>query len=147
MSSLMRWEPFREALSLRDWMDRFMDEAWSRPVAALGGITSPAIDMYQTDDDVVVKATLPGVRPEDLNIAVTGDLLTIRGESKEESNSNGVNYHVRERRYGSFSRTLPLPTAVLADKAQADFENGILTLTLPKAEEVKPKTITVKARS
>jgi HSP20 family protein len=142
----MRWEPIREALSLRDWMDRFMDETWSRPVAAFGGIVSPATDMYQTDDDVVVKATMPGVRPEDLNIAVTGDLLTIRGEAKEESNSNGVNYHVRERRYGSFSRTLPLPTAVLADKAQADFENGILTLTLPKADEVKPKTITVKAR-
>lgn len=147
MSSLIRWEPFREALSLRDWMDRFMDEAWSRPLAGFGGIAAPAVDLYQTDDEVVVKATLPGVRPEDLSIAVTGDVLTIRGEVKEESSSNGVNYHVRERRYGSFSRALPLPTAVLADKAQAVFENGILTLTLPKAEEVKPKTITVKAKS
>lgn len=146
MTSLMRWEPFREALSLRDWMERFMDEGWSRPLAALGGVSSPAIDMYQTDDEVVVKATLPGVRPEDLNIAVTGDVLTIRGEVKEESSSNGVNYHVRERRYGSFSRALPLPTAVQADKAQAEFENGVLTLRLPKADEVKPKTIAVKAR-
>lgn len=146
MTSLMRWEPFREALSLRDWMDRFMDEGWIRPLAAFGGVSSPAIDMYQTDDEVVVKATLPGVRPEDLNIAVTGDVLTIRGEVKEESSSNGANYHVRERRYGSFSRALPLPTAVQADKAQAEFENGVLTLRLPKAEEVKPKTIAVKAR-
>lgn len=146
MSSLIRWEPFREALSLRDWMDRALEESWNRPVAGINGLTAPAIDMFQTDDEIVVKATLPGVKSEDLNISVTGDVLTIRGEVKDESSSNGVNYHVRERRYGSFSRSLALPTAVLADKARADFENGILTLTLPKADEVKPKTITVKPK-
>jgi HSP20 family protein len=145
----MRWEPYRETINLREWMDRMMDESWGRQLGAVASIASPAIDMYHTDDDVVVKATLPGVRPEDLNISVTSDVLTIRGEVKEETSSNGgngANYHVRERRYGSFSRSLPLPTAVIAENARAEFENGILTLTLPKAEEVRPKTITVKAK-
>jgi len=146
MSSLIRWEPFREALSLRDWMDQALEESWSRPVAGIKGICTPAVDLYQTDDEVVVKATLPGVKSEDLNISVTGDVLTIRGEVKEESSSNGATYHLRERDFGSFSRSLALPTAVVADKARAEFENGILSLTLPKADEVKPKTITVKPK-
>jgi len=146
MSSLIRWEPFRETLSLRDWMDRALEESWSRPVVGINGISTPAVDLYQTDDEVVVKATLPGVKSEDLNISVTGDVLTIRGEVKAESSSNEVNYHVRERSFGGFSRSLALPTAVLADKARAEFENGILSLTLPKADEVKPKTITVKSK-
>lgn len=146
MSSLIRWEPFRETLSLRDWMDRALEESWSRPVAGINGVSTPAVDLYQTDDEVVIKATLPGVKSEDLNISVTGDVLTIRGEVKGESSSNGANYHVRERRIGSFSRSLALPTAVVADKARAEFENGILSLTLPKADEVKPKTITVKPK-
>ncbi|MEX2029432.1 MAG: Hsp20/alpha crystallin family protein [Anaerolineales bacterium] len=146
MSSLIRWEPFREAMSLRDWMDRALEESWPRPVAGINGISSPAVDLYQTDDEVMVVATLPGVKSEDLNISVTGDVLTIRGAVKGESSSKGANYHLRERSFGSFSRSLALPTAVLADKARAEFENGILTLTLPKADEVKPKTITVKAK-
>jgi HSP20 family protein len=146
MSSLIRWEPFRETVSLRDWMDRALQASWAGPFAGVNEVSIPAVDLYQTDDDVVVKATLPGVKSEDLSISVTGDVLTIRGEVKEESSSNGANYHVRERSFGSFSRSLALPTAVVADKARAEFENGILSLTLPKAEEVKPKTITVKAK-
>jgi HSP20 family protein len=145
VTNLIRWEPMRE-MGLRDWIDRFFDETWVRPGVGLGVVAAPSVDMYQTDDDVVVKATLPGVRSDDLHISVTGDLLTVRGEIKEEKATNGASYHLRERRYGSFSRTLPLPTAVKADQARAEFENGVLTLTLPKAEEVKPKTITVKAK-
>ena len=146
MTSLIRWEPFRESLSLRDWMERALEESWGRPMPGLNGFAVPAMDLYQDDNEVVVKATLPGVKPEDLHISVTGDILTIRGEAKEDTSPNGFSYHVRERRFGSFSRSLALPTAVLPEKAQAEFENGILTLTLPKAEEVKPKTITVKAK-
>lgn len=146
MSSLSRWEPFRDLLSMRDMMDRLMEEGLARPQSGYLLLGAPAVDMYQTDDEIVVKATVPGVKPEELNITVTGDALTIRGEIKEDSERSGATYHVRERRYGSFARTLALPLAVVADKAKADFENGILTLTLPKAEELKPKTITVTAR-
>jgi HSP20 family protein len=102
--------------------------------------------MYQTDDEIVVKGSLPGIKADDISITITGDALTIRGEVKEQQSKDEASYHLRERRFGSFSRTIPLPTVVVADKAKADFENGILTLTLPKAEELKPKTITVKAK-
>jgi HSP20 family protein len=94
----------------------------------------------------VVKMWLPGVKPEDIQVSVTNGVLTIRGEVKEEKEEKEKTYHLRERRYGSFSRSVSLPNDVSADKADADFENGVLTLTLPKAEEAKAKTITVKAK-
>lgn len=106
----------------------------------------PVIDMYQTDDDVVVKATLPGIKASDVQISVTVDMLTLKGELKEKEEVKEKAYHIREHRYGSFERTFSLPTDVVADKAKAEFEDGILTITLPKAEEAKPKTITVKAK-
>lgn len=89
---------------------------------------------------------MPGVKPEDIDITITGDTLTIKGEVKAEEKVEKANYIRRERRYGAFSRSLTLPTSVVAEKAKAEFENGVLTLTLPKAEEVKPKTIKVKAK-
>ncbi len=149
MAELVRWDPFREVVSLREAMDRLLDEAFTRPLSlSLGENLAwmPQIDMYQTEDKVVVKATVPGVKPEDLHITVTGDVLTIRGEVKQEEEIKDASYHIRERRYGTFSRSLPLPVPVVIDKAKAEFENGILTLTLPKAEEVRPKTIEVKAK-
>lgn len=149
MTRLMRWEPFRESLSLRDLMDR-VDRIFNEPLLGLRGWTEdgtlPLVDMYQTDDEVVVKATLPGVKPEDINVSVTGDVLTLRGSMAEEKERENATYYVRERRVGEFSRTLPLPATVVADKAKAEFEHGVLTLTLPKADEVRPKTITVKAK-
>lgn len=149
MSSLMRWEPFRELISLREAMDRLFEESFVRPWGTWlrpGEAGTMAVDMYETDDAVVVKASLPGVKPEDLDISVTGDSLTIRGETKREEEVKEENYIRRERFYGSFCRTLPLPVPVVADDAEAEFENGVLTLTLPKAEEVKPKSIKVKAK-
>ncbi len=148
MSNLTRWEPVREMVTLRDAMDRLFDEAFTRPWYGDGGNTlgMPAVDMYQTDDDVIVKATVPGMKPEDIQISVTGDTLTIKGETKEETDNKEKAYHIRERRWGSFERTITLPTNVRSDKAQADFENGVLSITLPKAEDVKPKTITVKPK-
>lgn len=145
MSRLVRWEPYREALSIRDLMERFMNEPMTgmRPWSESG---IPSVDMYQTDEEIIVKATLPGVQPDDIHISVTGDMLTVRGTTSEEQEAQDSSYYVRERRQGEFSRALTLPAPVVADKARAEFENGILTLTLPKAEEVKPKTITVKAK-
>ena len=147
MSNLTRWEPVREMMTLREAMDRLFDDAFTRPINLRdGGWSAPAIDMYQTDDEVVVKAALPGFNAEDVQINVTGEVLTIRGELKHEEEQKEKAWHIREQRWGSFERSVALPSDVVADKANADFANGILTITLPKAEEVKPKTITVKAK-
>jgi HSP20 family protein len=134
-------------MTLREAMDRLFDDAFTRPVNLRdGGWSAPAVDMYQTDDEVVVRAALPGFKADEVQINVTGDVLTLRGEVKHEEEKKERAWHIREHRWGSFERSIGLPTDVKADKAVADFENGILTITLPKAEEVKPKTITVKAK-
>jgi HSP20 family protein len=149
MTNLVRWEPFRDLVSLREAMDRLFEESFVRPRTgwlAPAGVEALAIDLYQTDDAVVVKTAIPGVRPEDIDISVTGDTLTIKGEIRAEEEVKEENYVRRELRYGSFSRSLTVPAPVVADKADAEFANGILTLTLPKAEEVKPKAIKVKAK-
>ena len=146
MSNLTRWEPMREMMSLREAMDRLFDDAFTRPISVSGVSGMPAVDMYQTNDDVVVKATLPGLKAEDVDITVTGETLTLRGEYKHEEEQKETNYHIREHRYGSFQRSILLPTDVQSNKAKANFENGILTITMPIAEEVKPKSITIQAK-
>jgi len=146
MSNLIRWEPAREMMSLREAMDRLFDDAFTHPLSVRDAWSVPAIDMYQTDDEIVVKAALPGIKADEVNINVTGEVLTLKGEVKHEEEKQEKAWHIREQRYGSFERSVVLPTEVVADKAKADFENGILTITLPKAEEVKPRTITVKAK-
>jgi HSP20 family protein len=147
MSNLIRWEPAREMMSLRDAMDRLFDDAFTRPLSLRdGGWSSPAIDMFQTDDEIIVKAALPGIKADEVQINVTGEVLTLKGEMKQNQEMKEKSWHIREQRFGSFERSIALPTDVVADKAKADFENGILTITLPKAEEVKPKMITVKAK-
>ncbi|RJP49061.1 MAG: Hsp20/alpha crystallin family protein [Anaerolineaceae bacterium] len=147
MSSIIRWEPAREMMSLREAMDRLFDDAFTRPLGIAGNNWSvPAVDMYQTDDEVVVKAALPGIKSDEVQINVTGEMLTIKGETSQKEEVKEKAYHLREQRWGSFERSVALPVAVVADKAKAEFENGILTITLPKAEEVKPKTITIKSK-
>jgi len=146
MSNLIRWEPVREMMTLREAMDQLFNDAFTRPVSMSGGSVVPAIDLYQNDDSVVVKAALPGLKAEDVQISVTADVLTLRGEFKQENEQKDATYHIREQRYGSFERSIMLPSDVQTDKSKADFENGILTITLPKAESVKPKTISIKAK-
>jgi len=148
--AMLRWEPFREMVSLRDAIDRLFEDSFVRPWRFwpdhLGRGEFP-IDMYQTANEVVVKAALPGVKPEEVDISITGDTLTIRGERKEEQEARQEDYFYKECHYGSFSRSITIPVQVRSDKAEAVFENGILTLTLPKAEEVKPKQIKVKTKA
>ena len=146
MAKITKWQPYNELVSMRRDMDRLFDNFFSTPMAVNETLSQPSIDLMQTDDDVVVKASLPGIDADDLEIIVTGDTLSLRGETKEEDEINEAKYHLRERRYQSFSRSLRLPTTVVADKAQAEMKNGVLTLKLPKAEEVKPKAISVKAK-
>ncbi|MFN2145797.1 MAG: Hsp20/alpha crystallin family protein [Anaerolineales bacterium] len=146
MSNITKWEPFRDLTTMRKDMDRLFDEFFTMPSVSQQGWSAPMVDMYQTENEIVVKATLPGLEPEDIDIQITGDLLTMRGETKQEDIDENAKYHLREHRYQSFSRSLTLPAAVLADKTKAEMKNGVLTLTLPKAEEAKPKVITVKAK-
>jgi HSP20 family protein len=102
--------------------------------------------MYQTADEVVIKASLPGVKPEDVDITVSGDTVTIKGETKTEEEIKREDYLYQERRYGVFSRSVRLPGSMQMDKAEAVFENGVLKLTIPKAEEAKPKSIKVQIK-
>jgi HSP20 family protein len=145
MSSLMRWSPFRNAMTMSEALDRLFDEAFVMPRD--GGLNMPSIDMVENEDNVVVKAELPGFSPENVDVRVEGNLLSLRGEYKQESEKQEGQYHVRERRMNSFNRTIPLPVEVNADKATAEFDNGVLTLTLPKNEEAKPKRISITAKS
>lgn len=151
MANLVRWDPARDMVSLREAMDRLFEESFLRP-GLLGADDSASrlmpLDMYETQDDVVVKAAIPGVKPEDIDVTVTGDLLTVKGEFKSETEDKDEkrNYHRQERRYGSFCRQIALPTSVNADACQAEFDNGVLTLKLPKAEQAKVKKVQVKSK-
>ena len=147
--AIERWQPFSELMSLRQAMDRLFEDSFVRPsrvLTALGEAAAPALDVYQTPNEVVVKAALPGMKPEDINIDITGDTLTIKGETKAEQEIKKEDYLYQERRFGAFSRTVVLPGGLQPDKAEATMEDGVLTLTIPKAEEVKPKAIKVKAK-
>ncbi len=146
MANLSRWEPAREMLSLREAMDRLFEESFLRPGTFGGGDTPMAalpVDLYETDDALVVKATVPGVKPEEIEVTITGDLLTIKGEFKSEEKTEKRNYLRQERRFGSFCRQVGLPAGVDSSKAKATFENGVLTLDLPKVEPVKAKTVKI----
>ena len=146
MSNLIRWEPAREMMTLREAMDHLFDDAFTRPLTLRDGWSAPAIDMYQTDDEVVVKASLPGVKADEVQINITGEVLTFKGETRQVEEKKDKAWHMREQRWGAFERAIALPTEVVADTAKAEFENGILTIFLPKAEEVKPKIINIKAK-
>lgn len=147
MNSLTRWDPFREPQSLRSFIDRYFEEPffaapqlWSQRSTNY----SLPLDVIEEDGQYIVKASVPGVNPEDVEITLTDNVLTIKGEMKQEDERNESNYHVRERRSGSFMRQVALPTTVNADKVEATNENGVLTLHLPKSEAAKPKKISVK---
>jgi HSP20 family protein len=144
----MRWDPFDEMRGLRLRMDRLFDDLGRAPRLLqwhTGELGFP-VDLYESEDALVVKAPLPGVKAEEVDISVTGDVLTIKGETKTQEEVKRENYHCREIRYGAFARSIPLPTKVNFEKTEAVVDGGVLTVTLPKAEEVKPKTIKVKAR-
>ncbi|MEP7137059.1 MAG: Hsp20/alpha crystallin family protein [Chloroflexota bacterium] len=146
MSNLIRWEPAREMMTLREAMDHLFDDAFTRPLTLRDGWSAPAIDIYQTDDEIIVKASLPGVKADEVQINITGEVLTIKGETRQVEEKKEKAWHMREQRWGAFERAIALPTEVVSDKAKAEFENGILTITLPKAEEVKPEIINIKAK-
>jgi len=146
-NELMEWRPFREVSRLRREMDRLWEDYFGsgrRGLQPLKGEFAPAVDVKETPDQIVVKAEVPGIDAKDINISVTGDVLTIKGEKKSEREEKDENYHMVERSYGSFSRSLALPAAADLDKIEAKYDKGVLTVTCPKKEEVKPKAIEIK---
>lgn len=148
MSLIRRTSPFGELLSLRQAMDRLFEDSFVRPRSwALTGIgrDSLPLDVYETADALVVKAALPGVTPDEIEVTVTGDVLTIAATFKEERESQSSGYIYQELRRGAVSRTLTLPADVDADAASATFEHGMLTLRIPKIERAKPRQIRVAA--
>jgi HSP20 family protein len=146
-NELMEWRPFREVSRLRREMDRLWDDYFGpgrRGLQPMAAEFAPAVDVKETDDQIVVKAEIPGMDAKDINISVTGEVLTIKGEKKSEREEKEENYHLVERSYGSFSRSLVLSAAVDQDKIEASYDKGVLTVTCPKKEAVKPKAIEIK---
>lgn len=148
MRTLTRWHPFSHVADRRALFDRLFDDSFFRPYRvgtwALED-SQVALDMYQTDDNVVVKASLPGLKAEDVDISIEGSVLTIKAEIQESTEEEKEDYVLRERRSGSFHRSVRLPRSLNTDETEATFEDGVLTVTIPKAEEAKPKAIKVKA--
>lgn len=140
------WQPMRDMITLRQAMDRLFEESLVRP--GWGEPRERAVrlplDAYSTENEIVILASLPGVRPEDVEITIEGDTLSIKGEIPEPPAN--VDYILRERGFGPFSRTLTFNIPVQSDKAEATFKDGLLTLTVPKAEEIRPRTIKVKTK-
>ncbi|GAB4540175.1 MAG: Hsp20/alpha crystallin family protein [Anaerolineae bacterium] len=154
MASIVRWTPFEDMVTLREAMERLFDESFVRPYRSGGnGNSSLAmarlpIDLYETDEQVVLKARLPGVNPEDVDITMDDGDLIIKAELRSDAaldEARKWNWHRHELYHGSIGRRISLPTQVQADKIEATFRNGELSLVLPKAEEVKPRSIKVKA--
>ena len=144
---LVKWEPFREVSRLRREMDRMWEDFFGpkRAFWHWGEEWTPAVDVAESPDKVTVKAEVPGMDPKNIDISLVGDVLTIKGEKKSEREETKENYHVLERSYGSFSRALRLPAAVVAEKIEAQYDKGVLTVTCPKKEPVKPKAIKIKS--
>lgn len=133
-------------MSLRQAMDKLMEDSFIRPsrlMTVFGESPLPAVDMYETAKELVVKVNVPGVKAEELDIHLNGDVLTIIGERKSEEEEKKEGYYYQEQRYGSFQRAVSLPPNLKTDKAEAALEDGILTLKIPKTEATKPKAIKV----
>lgn len=148
--AIVRWEPFRELLTTQDRLNQLFNQTFGQALASEGQedvsnrVWAPAVDIYETEQNLVVKAELPGVDPKDVEVRIENQTLFIRGERKFEKDVKEQNYHRVERSYGAFARSFTLPNTVNAEDVKAEYKNGILTLTLAKREEAKPKTIKIQ---
>ncbi|MGH9444290.1 MAG: Hsp20/alpha crystallin family protein [Terriglobia bacterium] len=144
--AIVRWEPIRDLLTTQDRFNRLLNETFSNAFAGEELSTrgwNPAVDIYETDHDLVLKAELAGIDPKDVDIRVEDGTLYVKGERKQESEVKEGGYHRVERSYGSFTRTFALPNSVNMEGIKADYKDGVLTLRMAKREEAKPKTIKV----
>jgi len=149
--SIVKWSPLKELEDMRKDMDRLFEEffspitrrrrGWLKPEM---GVIVPNIEMYDRKNEIVVKAALPGVAKEDMDLTITKDSLTLKGEARKEEEIKEEDYYASEISYGSFTRTIALPAEVDSEKAKASFKNGVLEIILPKREEAKPKEIKIE---
>ncbi|WP_333655495.1 Hsp20/alpha crystallin family protein [Dissulfurispira sp.] len=149
--SIVKWSPLKELEEMRKDMDRLFGEffspitrrrrGWLKPEM---GVIVPNIDMYDRKNEIVVKAELPGVAKEDIDLTITKDSLTLKGEARKEEEIKEEDYYAAEISYGSFTRTIALPAEVDSEKAKASFKNGVLEIVLPKREEARPKEIKIE---
>ena len=144
--AIVRWEPFRDLMTTQREFDRLFKEAFT-PLFGEGDISTrtwaPPVDIFETENDIVLKAELPGVDPKDVEVKVEDNTLCLKGERKFEKEVKDESYHRIERSYGSFARSFSLPNSINAEKVKAEYKDGLLMLTLPKREEAKPKTIKI----
>jgi len=147
--AIVRWEPFRDLMTTQREFDRLFREAFS-PFFGEGELSTrtwaPPVDIYETGDNIVLKAELPGVDPKDVEVRVEDNRLYLKGERKFEKEVKEENYHRVERSYGSFARSFALPNSIDSEKVAAEYKDAVLTLTLPKREEAKPKTIKIDVK-
>ena len=141
---LTRYDSFREMLAIRNTMERLLDSAVTGTSTLQSANLGLALDIAESENEYVVQASMPGINLDDLEITYANNTLTIRGEVREEQELEEARYHLRERNYGSFARSTTLPAGVESEKIEANYEAGVLTLHLPKAEEIKPKKIAIK---
>jgi HSP20 family protein len=149
MNQITRWDPFREMIVMRNTMDRLFDRFFDNEISGWEQTSTLnlALDVVEKPEEFVVKASLPGVKPEDVDVTFNDNVLTIKGEISSEEEKEDSRYHLRERRYGSFARSLSLPRGINSDAIEAKFSEGVLTLRLPKSEEVKPRRIAIQSAS
>ncbi len=146
--SLVRWEPFRDLLALQDRLNRsFEATRQSGTTEEPLGTWAPAVDIYETEKEIVLKADLPGVNLSDVDIRLDNNVLSVRGERRFEKEVKEDNYHRVERAYGNFVRTFSLPNTVDPEKIEAAYDNGVLRVTMPKREEARPKQIKVNVKA
>jgi HSP20 family protein len=141
--SLIKWEPFRELNTLNSRMARLLGENWYAPLSTIAW--NPAVDIFENDNEIVVKAELPGMNAKDIEVKFENSVLILKGDRRFEKETKEENYHRVEREYGTFSRTFTVPVAVDGEKVSAEYKDGVLKVVLPKKEEVKPKPIKVAA--
>jgi HSP20 family protein len=149
MTTIARWEPFRGLSTLHDQVNRLFNETTFRGQGEDSALTtwSPAVDIYETENELVVKADLPDVAEKDIDVRVENNLLTIRGERKFDKSVSEDNYLRVERSYGAFSRSFSLPNTVNAEAIHGEYKNGVLAVTMPKREESKPRQVKVSISS
>lgn len=144
--SITKYDPFRELRSLQDEMNRLFLSNYTRgdDRELVRGAWTPSVDIFENKDNLVIEAELPGMKPTDVNVSIENNVLTLHGERKFEKKDEGDNFHRVERSYGSFTRSFTLPPTVSSENVNAEFENGVLKLTLAKREEAKPRRIEIK---
>ena len=141
--TLIRWDPYREFNTLNERMGKFLGKDWETPMSTT--TWNPSVDIFENDNEVVIKAELPGMNAKDIDVRLENNVLTLKGERHFDKETKEENYHRIESEYGTFSRTFSLPVAVNGDKVTAEYKDGVLKILLPKKEEIKPKPIKIAA--